>query len=182
MKFNFIKNNIWMIITFILGTIILTSGISTYENKTSSTVEVSEPYLGEISMFTGNYAPAGWAFCNGQLLSISANQELFSILGTTFGGDGQSSFALPNMSSRVAIHTDKVQSQNGVEVRLLGEKGGSESLSIVLKSVEKNPSGATGVNASVVAGNSTSYENRQESVGVNYIIAVNSSFRFPSRN
>ena len=62
------------------------------------------PYLGEIRIFGGNFAPKGWALCNGQLLSISSNTALFSILGTTYGGDGVRNFALPNLQSRVPIH------------------------------------------------------------------------------
>ena len=62
------------------------------------------PFVGEIRMFAGNFAPAGWMFCQGQLLPISENETLFQLIGTTYGGDGQSTFALPNLSSRVPIH------------------------------------------------------------------------------
>ncbi len=65
---------------------------------------MSEPFLGEIRMFGGNFAPTGWALCNGQLLPISQNTALFSILGTTFGGDGISTFALPDLRGRVTVH------------------------------------------------------------------------------
>lgn len=65
---------------------------------------MSESYLGEIRMFAGNYAPNGWALCNGQLLSISENEALFALLGTTYGGDGQTTFALPDLQGRIAIH------------------------------------------------------------------------------
>ncbi|MCA1635795.1 MAG: tail fiber protein [Acidobacteria bacterium] len=63
-----------------------------------------EPYIGEIRMFGGNFAPAGWAFCQGQLLPISENDALFTLIGTTYGGDGQETFQLPNLASRVPIH------------------------------------------------------------------------------
>ncbi len=63
-----------------------------------------EPYLGQIMMFAGNFPPRGWAFCDGQLLSINSNSALFSILGTTYGGDGRSTFGLPNMKGRVPVH------------------------------------------------------------------------------
>lgn len=63
-----------------------------------------EPYVGEIRMFAGNYAPQGWSLCNGQLLPIAENELLFSLIGTTYGGDGQSNFALPNFQSRVVVH------------------------------------------------------------------------------
>lgn len=65
---------------------------------------MSESYLGEIRMFAGNFAPQGWALCNGQLLSISENEALFALLGTTYGGDGQTTFKLPDLMGRVPIH------------------------------------------------------------------------------
>jgi microcystin-dependent protein len=66
---------------------------------------MSNPYVGEIRMFGGNFAPQGWAFCDGQILSIAGNESLFQLIGTTYGGDGQSNFALPNLQSRLPIHT-----------------------------------------------------------------------------
>src|SRR2546426_7916463 len=65
---------------------------------------MAQPYVGEIRMFAGNFAPAGWMFCDGQLLPISENETLFNLIGTTYGGDGQSTFALPDLQSRVPIH------------------------------------------------------------------------------
>lgn len=65
---------------------------------------MSNPYVGEIRMFGGNFAPAGWMFCSGQLLPISENETLFNLIGTTYGGDGQETFALPNLESRIPIH------------------------------------------------------------------------------
>jgi microcystin-dependent protein len=65
---------------------------------------MSDPYIGEIRMFGGSFAPAGWAFCDGQLLPISENDALFNLIGTTYGGDGQETFALPNLQSRVPTH------------------------------------------------------------------------------
>lgn len=65
---------------------------------------MSQPFIGEIRMFGGNFAPSGWAFCNGQLLSIAENSALFNLIGTTYGGDGQSTFALPNLQCRVPVH------------------------------------------------------------------------------
>jgi microcystin-dependent protein len=89
---------------------------------------MSEPFIGEIVMFGGNFAPRGWALCNGQLLSIAQNTALFSILGTTFGGNGTTTFALPNMQSRVPIH----QGQGpGLSNYVLGETGGSESVTLI---------------------------------------------------
>jgi microcystin-dependent protein len=65
---------------------------------------MAQPYVGEIRMFAGNFAPAGWMFCEGQLLAISENETLFNLIGTTYGGDGQSTFALPDFQGRVPIH------------------------------------------------------------------------------
>lgn len=80
---------------------------------------MSEPYLGEIKLFGLNYAPRGWALCNGQLLPINQNQALFSILGTTYGGNGQTTFALPDLRGRVPVHVG-----NGVT---LGQSAGAEN-------------------------------------------------------
>ncbi len=65
---------------------------------------MSQPYVGEIRMFGGNFPPAGWAFCDGQLLPISENETLFQLIGTTYGGDGEETFALPNLQSRTPLH------------------------------------------------------------------------------
>jgi microcystin-dependent protein len=65
---------------------------------------MAQPYIGEIRMFAGNFAPVGWEFCNGQLLPISENEALFQLIGTMYGGDGESNFALPNLQSRVPLH------------------------------------------------------------------------------
>src|SRR4051812_49446159 len=65
---------------------------------------MAQPYVGEIRMFAGNFAPAGWMFCSGQTLPISENEVLFQLIGTTYGGDGESTFVLPNLQSRIPIH------------------------------------------------------------------------------
>ena len=87
-------------------------------------VDFANPALGQIIMFAGNYAPAGWAICDGTLLSISQNTALFSILGTTYGGDGKSTFGLPDMRGRVPIGTGQ---GSGLSNRLLGEMSGEEN-------------------------------------------------------
>jgi len=76
---------------------------------------MSQPFIGEIRMFPGNFAPAGWAFCNGALMDISQNDALFALIGTTYGGDGQTTFALPDLRSRIPIHQGPgfVLAQNG---------------------------------------------------------------------
>ncbi|SFG45219.1 Microcystin-dependent protein [Duganella sp. CF458] len=87
---------------------------------------MSNPYVGEIRMFGGNFAPAGWAFCDGQLLPISENETLFTLIGTTYGGDGQSTFALPDMRSRVPLHSGSLQGRTFT----IGEMGGAESVTL----------------------------------------------------
>ncbi len=89
---------------------------------------MSEPYIGEIRMFGGNYAPQGWAFCNGQLIPISENEALFNLIGTTFGGDGQSTFALPNLQSRVPMH----MGTGGGGTYALGQQGGVEMVTLTV--------------------------------------------------
>ena len=83
---------------------------------------MAQPYVGEIRMFGGNFAPAGWMFCEGQLLPISENETLFQLIGTTYGGDGESTFALPDLRGRVPIHQG-----NGV---ILAETGGAETVTL----------------------------------------------------
>jgi microcystin-dependent protein len=88
-----------------------------------------DSFLGEIKMFGGNFAPRGWAFCNGQLLDINQNTALFSLLGTTYGGNGQTNFALPNLQGRLPMHFGSGQ---GLSNRSLGEAGGSEAVTLSL--------------------------------------------------
>ena len=83
---------------------------------------MAQPYVGEIRMFAGNFAPAGWMFCEGQLLPISENETLFNLIGTTYGGDGQSTFALPDLRGRLPMH------QGGGFT--LAETGGAEQVTI----------------------------------------------------
>jgi microcystin-dependent protein len=90
---------------------------------------MAEPYLGEIRMFGGNFAPNGWALCNGQLLSISQNTALFSLLGTTYGGDGVSNFALPNLQGRVPIHAGQGA---GLSPYTQGQSSGSENVTLIV--------------------------------------------------
>ena len=88
---------------------------------------MAQPYVGELRMFAGNFAPAGWMFCEGQLLPISENDTLFVLIGTTYGGDGQSTFALPDLRGRVPLH----QGQGpGLSSYILGQSGGVESVTL----------------------------------------------------
>lgn len=88
---------------------------------------MAQPYVGEIRMFAGNFAPAGWMFCEGQLLPISENETLFQLIGTTYGGDGQSTFALPDLRGRIPIHQG-----NGV---ILAETGGAEEITLTVTQI-----------------------------------------------
>ncbi|MEZ5042367.1 MAG: tail fiber protein [Saprospiraceae bacterium] len=91
-----------------------------------------EPFIGMIVMFGGNFAPRGWAFCDGQLLAISQNTALFSILGTTYGGDGRTSFGLPDLRGRVAMHPGHGP---GLTDRRLGEKAGIENVTLTISEI-----------------------------------------------
>jgi microcystin-dependent protein len=88
---------------------------------------MAQPYVGEIRMFAGNFAPAGWQFCEGQLLPISENETLFQLIGTTYGGDGQSTFALPDLRGRIPIHQG-----NGF---ILAETGGAEEITLTVSQI-----------------------------------------------
>lgn len=101
---------------------------------------MSEPFLSEIRIMSFSFAPKGWALCNGQILPINQNQALFSLLGTTFGGDGRVSFALPNLQARVPIHTGRAHT--------LGETGGEAAHALT---VAEMPQHTHGVAASTTA-------------------------------
>src|SRR5579864_7493913 len=88
---------------------------------------MSQPYVGEIRIFAGNFAPANWMFCDGQLLPISEFETLFNLIGTTYGGDGQSTFALPDLRGRVPLHQG-----NGF---VLGEKNGVEQVTLTVQQI-----------------------------------------------
>ncbi len=90
---------------------------------------MSEPFVGEIRMFAGNFAPRGWAFCDGQLLAVSQNDALFSLLGTIYGGDGRTTFGLPDMRGRLPIHAGHGP---GLSERRLGAKGGAENVTVTV--------------------------------------------------
>lgn len=88
---------------------------------------MAQPYVGEIRMFGGNFAPAGWMFCEGQLLPISENETLFQLIGTTYGGDGENTFALPDLRGRIPIHQG-----NGF---ILAETGGAEEITLTVSQI-----------------------------------------------
>lgn len=89
---------------------------------------MADPFLAEIRMFAGNFAPTGWAFCNGQLLTISQNTALFSLLGTSYGGNGRSTFGLPNMQGNVPLHRGQGP---GLSDYALGDTGGSATVTLL---------------------------------------------------
>lgn len=153
-----------------------------------STSSAQEPLIGEIKMFAGNFAPRGWAFCDGQLLPISQNSALFSILGTTYGGDGRTTFALPDLRGRIAVHSDNANNwSNSGEAKVdygiakvrLGQKGGSESIELRKVHVFEDASGKSGKTYTIKNSNPELYK-RDPFLGVQYIIALKGIY--PSRN
>lgn len=129
---------------------------------------MATPFIAEISMFAGNFAPRGWAFCNGQIMSIAQNTALFSLIGTTYGGNGQTTFALPDLRGRVPVHPGQGP---GLTHRSLGEMGGVE-VSRPDVPVQRTDQGGIPV--------SKGGDNMQPYLAVNFIIAVEGIF--PSRN
>ena len=126
---------------------------------------MSDQYVGEIRIFAGNFAPSGWALCNGQLLSISQNAALFSLLGTQFGGNGTSNFALPNLQNSVPMHAGNGA---GLTPRVVGEVGGEASVTLLSNQVGLHnhvfncSAGTKGVSATV-----TNQSNADLSSGTN---------------
>ncbi|MFI1771071.1 phage tail protein [Thalassobellus citreus] len=127
-------------------------------------------------MFAGNFAPRGWAFCDGQLLSVSQNSALFSLLGTTYGGDGRTTFALPDLRGRTPIHQGQGKNLSEID---LGQKGGAESKELRKISVSEKLSGKTYETYSVRSGDPDFYT-RDPYIGISYIIALQGIY--PSRN
>ena len=167
---------------------------------------MADPFLGEIKIISWNFAPAGWAFCNGQFLPINQNQALFSILGTTFGGNGQTTFALPDFRDRSPIHMDnsftlgqqggqsahtvtiaempahihgmKANNTDGGEVFPTGKVWGKTAVNPYVAAASANAAMAPGT--IVNTGGSQAHENRQPYLTLNFIIALQGIF--PSRN
>lgn len=109
-----------------------------------------EPFLGQITLFGGNFAPRGWAFCDGQLLAISQNNALFAILGTTYGGDGRTTFALPDLRGRAPIHAG---TGPGLSNYRLGQRGGIETVTLNVTEIPSHTHTATGqIKASITSG------------------------------
>ena len=96
---------------------------------------MAQPYVGEIRMFAGNFAPAGWMFCEGQLLPISENETLFQLIGTTYGGDGQNTFDLPDLRGRVPVHQGTGSSGTNYQ---MGEMSGVETVTLTTQQIPQH--------------------------------------------
>jgi microcystin-dependent protein len=116
---------------------------------------MATPFIGEIKIFAGNFAPSGWNFCSGQLVSITEFSPLFALIGTTYGGDGQATFALPDLRGRVPLHQG---TGPGLSLRQIGSQGGSESVTLNVNQIPAHShvlAGTTATaNAATASGNS----------------------------
>jgi microcystin-dependent protein len=170
---------------------------------------MSEPFLAEVRMVGFNFAPRGWAFCDGQILPINQNQSLYSLLGTTYGGDGRTTFALPDLRGRSPIHVGR---SNGGGGHLLGQKSGEETHTLTVNEMPqhrhvaqassqtgnnpipvdhilasannlyRSPTDLTALVAGTIAnvGGGQAHDNMQPYLAVNFCIALQGLF--PSRN
>jgi len=130
---------------------------------------MSEPFVGEIRMFAGNFAPRGWAFCDGQLLAVSQNDALFSLFGTIYGGDGRTTFGLPDLRGRIPLHAG---TGPGLSPRRLGSKAGSEKETLTVNQLASH---SHDFNANTQPATSEIPQGRvvAEGVGVNPYLAQN---------
>ncbi len=125
---------------------------------------MGQPYVGEIRMFAGTFEPNGWLFCNGQVLSIAENDVLFQLIGTTYGGDGEETFALPNLQSRVPIHQG-----SGF---ILAETGGAEEITLTTQQIPAHSHPFTGA---AVSGNEINAGNNLPANSFNVTPYINDS-------
>jgi microcystin-dependent protein len=144
--------------------------------STSISFAQQEPFIGEIKMFAGNFAPRGWAMCDGQLLSISRYTALFSLLGTSYGGDGRTTFALPDLRGRVPVHVGQAENLSNFRI---GDRGGSESKELSKVKVSEDVSGDF-YEVYTVRSSNSKLNTRDPYIGITYIIALDGTF--PSRN
>ena len=112
---------------------------------------MSDPFIAEIIMFGGNFAPRGWSYCNGQLLPINQHSALFSLLGTTYGGDGRTTLALPDLRGRVPVHSGGNSAGPGLTARRLGARSGQETVTLTANQIPPH-----GHSASTATANRTS--------------------------
>lgn len=163
---------------------------------------MAQPYVGEIRLFGGNFAPVGWAFCDGSLVSISENETLFNLIGTTYGGDGQETFGLPDLRGRVPVHQGNLQGATYV----MGQMAGVENVTLTTQQmpghthplvasldnatqtpasgnvlaqvptytpyIQANANTALSGNSVSLAGGSQPHENMQPFLGINFIISL----------
>lgn len=152
---------------------------------------MAEPFIAEIRLFAGNFAPTGWAFCLGQLLPISQNTALFSLLGTYYGGDGRTTFALPDLQDRVPIHHGQGP---GLTPRGLGEEGGASEVLLTTAELPAHAHPAASAPATTnraigavpaaggryanatPSGPTSPHQNRPPYLGLTYIIALQGIF------
>ncbi len=130
---------------------------------------MSEPFIAEIRIFAGNFAPRGWAFCDGQLLPIAQNTALFSLIGTTYGGDGRTTTALPNLQERAPMHPGRGP---GLTSRRLGEKVGVEAVTLSESQIPSHTHTARGVGSAAgttfMPSNTTAWAEDGGQVGATY--------------
>jgi len=110
---------------------------------------MSQPYVGQIIMFGGTFAPAGWMICQGQTMAISENETLFNLIGTTYGGDGQSTFQLPDLQGRVPVHMGQ---GSGLSSYVIGQSGGVEQVTLSTQQIPSHIHMVTTANAATSAG------------------------------
>ena len=154
-----------------LNYIIAVTGI--YPLRDGSDFDQDTPYLGEIFLFAGNFAPAGYMFANGAVLQIAQNTALFSLLGTTYGGNGQTTFALPDLRGRIPVGMGQGP---GLPQVYLGEWGGSETVTLTSAQMASHSHTLSGGGATEATGGSQSFNNLQPYVGINFVMAVDGIF------
>lgn len=126
------------------------------------------PYVGEMRMFAGNFAPTGWLFCDGQLLPISEYETLFQLIGTTYGGDGQETFALPDLRGRLPVHQGAGPGLSGI---IIGEAGGTESVTLISSQLPVHTHSMGAVDAQ--PGNEVSPAGRLPALSLNVVPYLN---------
>lgn len=125
---------------------------------------MSEPFVAEIKIFAGNFAPRGWAFCDGQLLPIAQNTALFSLIGTTYGGDGRTTTGLPNLKGRAPMHPGRGP---GLSPRTLGQRAGTETEALTLAQMAQHSHGLLANNMPGTSYTATAASSLARSVGGN---------------
>jgi microcystin-dependent protein len=130
----------------------------------STPASASEPFIAEIKMFGGNFAPRGYALCNGQLLPVSQNSALFAILGTTYGGDGRTTFGLPDLRGRFAMHAGNGP---GLAPRSLGARGGEENVTLSAGQIPSHTHNAVATTATTVTIKGTDAAGNEQTPGGN---------------